>query len=155
MKNSYPVQVADYAVANHIDDEPAFAWWVPTEVKLCMGRSYFMVQWTCIGQIKGKLQDFTLTTRSGQRDLYTDNPFPEKMRLVYWLKVNSSMTIITDHLWCIPFCDQRFQCNLLSYIIAFCVWTWFLVRAGEMRESLQDTSHVTPLSHPSITIGLP
>jgi hypothetical protein len=33
MKNSYPVQVADYAIANHIDDEPAFAWWVPTVLK--------------------------------------------------------------------------------------------------------------------------
>jgi hypothetical protein len=29
MKNSYPVQVAVYAKANRIDDEPAFAWWVP------------------------------------------------------------------------------------------------------------------------------
>jgi hypothetical protein len=33
MKNSYPVQVADYAVANCIDDEPALAWWVPTVLK--------------------------------------------------------------------------------------------------------------------------
>ena len=36
--------------------------------------------------------------REGQRDLYTDNLFPEIMRLIYWLKVNSSMTIFTDHL---------------------------------------------------------
>jgi hypothetical protein len=28
MKQSYPVQVAEYAFANRIDDEPAFAWWV-------------------------------------------------------------------------------------------------------------------------------
>jgi hypothetical protein len=28
MKNSYPVQVAEYAKANRIDDEPAFAWWI-------------------------------------------------------------------------------------------------------------------------------
>ena len=35
MKNSYPVQVADYAVANHINDEPAFAWWVPDVFKKC------------------------------------------------------------------------------------------------------------------------
>ena len=27
MKQSYPVQVAEYARANRIDDEPAFAWW--------------------------------------------------------------------------------------------------------------------------------
>jgi hypothetical protein len=33
MKNSCPVQVADYAVANRIDDEPAFARWVPTILK--------------------------------------------------------------------------------------------------------------------------
>ena len=35
MKNSYPVQVADYgAVANHIDDEPSmFSWWVPDVFK--------------------------------------------------------------------------------------------------------------------------
>ena len=33
MKNSYPVQVADYAVANQINDEPAFAWWVPDVFK--------------------------------------------------------------------------------------------------------------------------
>ena len=35
MKKSYPVQVADYAMANHIDDEPAFAWWVPDVFKKC------------------------------------------------------------------------------------------------------------------------
>ena len=28
MKHSYPVQVAEYAIANKIDKEPAFAWWV-------------------------------------------------------------------------------------------------------------------------------
>ena len=29
LKESNPVQVAEYAVARSIDDEPAFAWWVP------------------------------------------------------------------------------------------------------------------------------
>jgi hypothetical protein len=29
MKESYPVQVAEYAVSAGIVDEPAFAWWVP------------------------------------------------------------------------------------------------------------------------------
>ena len=29
LKESYPVHVAQYAVANNIDDEPAFKWWVP------------------------------------------------------------------------------------------------------------------------------
>jgi hypothetical protein len=29
MKESYPVQVADYAVGNKLVTEPAFAWWVP------------------------------------------------------------------------------------------------------------------------------
>ena len=33
LKNSYPVQLADYAVSNKIDDEPAFAWWVPHTIK--------------------------------------------------------------------------------------------------------------------------
>jgi hypothetical protein len=28
LKESNPVEVAEYAVANKIDDEPAFAWWV-------------------------------------------------------------------------------------------------------------------------------
>ena len=28
MKDSYPMQVADYALANQIDDKPAFTWWV-------------------------------------------------------------------------------------------------------------------------------
>ena len=28
IKNSYPVQAAEYAVANRIAEEPAFAWWV-------------------------------------------------------------------------------------------------------------------------------
>ena len=28
MKDSYPVQVMDYALANQINDEPAFTWWV-------------------------------------------------------------------------------------------------------------------------------
>jgi Reverse transcriptase (RNA-dependent DNA polymerase) len=29
LKESYPVEIAEYAVANRIADEPAFAWWVP------------------------------------------------------------------------------------------------------------------------------
>ena len=29
LKESYPIQVADYATNNQIEDEPAFAWWVP------------------------------------------------------------------------------------------------------------------------------
>ena len=29
LKNAYPVQVAEYAIRNKIDKEPAFAWWVP------------------------------------------------------------------------------------------------------------------------------
>ena len=33
MKQSYPIQVAEYAIANRIDDEPAFAWWVPHIIK--------------------------------------------------------------------------------------------------------------------------
>ena len=33
MKESNPVQVAEYAVSNKIDDEPAFAWWVGWTLK--------------------------------------------------------------------------------------------------------------------------
>ena len=33
MKNAYPVQLAEYAVSNKIQDEPAFAWWVPYTLK--------------------------------------------------------------------------------------------------------------------------
>ena len=33
LKDSYPVQLADYSVANKIQDEPAFAWWVPYTMK--------------------------------------------------------------------------------------------------------------------------
>jgi hypothetical protein len=33
LKNSYPVQVAEYAVNNKIASEPAFAWWVPHVLK--------------------------------------------------------------------------------------------------------------------------
>ena len=29
MKENYPVEMAEYAKANGIDDEPAFSWWVP------------------------------------------------------------------------------------------------------------------------------
>jgi hypothetical protein len=29
LKESYPVQVAEYAVANKIAEQPALAWWVP------------------------------------------------------------------------------------------------------------------------------
>lgn len=28
LKQSFPIEVAEYAIANHIDDEPAFKWWV-------------------------------------------------------------------------------------------------------------------------------
>ncbi|KAI2506427.1 Reverse transcriptase (RNA-dependent DNA polymerase) [Fragilaria crotonensis] len=33
IKDSYPVQVADYAVANKLTQEPAFRWWVPFVLK--------------------------------------------------------------------------------------------------------------------------
>jgi hypothetical protein len=33
IKDSYPVQVADYAVANGLTHEPAFRWWVPFVLK--------------------------------------------------------------------------------------------------------------------------
>ena len=41
-----PVQVADYAIANRIDDEPAFAWWVKDVLKkrdriLAKAKSYW------------------------------------------------------------------------------------------------------------------
>jgi hypothetical protein len=29
LKESNPIEVAEYAVANRIDQEPAFKWWVP------------------------------------------------------------------------------------------------------------------------------
>jgi hypothetical protein len=33
MKQLYPIQVAEYSIANRIDDEAAFARWVPTLLK--------------------------------------------------------------------------------------------------------------------------
>jgi hypothetical protein len=33
LKDTYPVELADYAIANRIQDEPAFAWWVPYVTK--------------------------------------------------------------------------------------------------------------------------
>ena len=33
LKESYPVEIAEYAVANKIASEPAFAWWVPYTMK--------------------------------------------------------------------------------------------------------------------------
>ena len=33
MKELYPVEVAKYAVAQEIDHEPAFSWWVPHTLK--------------------------------------------------------------------------------------------------------------------------
>eukprot|EP00978_Attheya_sp_CCMP212_P004830 scaffold10628_cov48-Attheya_sp.AAC.1 len=33
LKESYPVELAKYAINSRIDDEPAFAWWVPYTMK--------------------------------------------------------------------------------------------------------------------------
>jgi hypothetical protein len=33
LKDTYPVELADYAINNKIQDEPAFAWWVPYVIK--------------------------------------------------------------------------------------------------------------------------
>jgi hypothetical protein len=33
LKESYPVEVVEYAKANKIADEPAFAWWVNDVLK--------------------------------------------------------------------------------------------------------------------------
>ena len=33
VKESYPVQVAEFVISNHIAEEPAFAWWVPFVMK--------------------------------------------------------------------------------------------------------------------------
>ena len=32
MKNAYPVELADYAISNKLEDEPAFAWWIPCTI---------------------------------------------------------------------------------------------------------------------------
>ena len=32
-EGSYTPQVAEYAVASHIDQEPAFAWWIPHVIR--------------------------------------------------------------------------------------------------------------------------
>jgi hypothetical protein len=32
-KDTYPVELADYAIANQIQEEPAFAWWVPYVIR--------------------------------------------------------------------------------------------------------------------------
>ena len=33
MKDSYPVQLAEFSIQQGIQDEPAFAWWVPYTIK--------------------------------------------------------------------------------------------------------------------------
>ena len=33
LKNLYPIELAEYAINNKIDDQPAFAWWVPHTFK--------------------------------------------------------------------------------------------------------------------------
>ena len=33
LKESYPLEVAEYAISREIDDQPAFAWWVPYVLK--------------------------------------------------------------------------------------------------------------------------
>ena len=33
LKESYPIEVAEYAIAHGIDKEPAFAWWAPYMLK--------------------------------------------------------------------------------------------------------------------------
>ena len=33
LKESFPVQLAEYAVGNKISEEPAFAWWVPHTIR--------------------------------------------------------------------------------------------------------------------------
>lgn len=35
LKHAYPVELADYAMGNKIQDKPAFAWWVPYTLKKC------------------------------------------------------------------------------------------------------------------------
>ena len=45
LKNSYPIELAEYSINNKIHDEPAFAWWVPHTIKK---RNYM------IGKVKSK-----------------------------------------------------------------------------------------------------
>ena len=33
LKNSYPIELAEYAIKNKLQDEPAFSWWVPYTLK--------------------------------------------------------------------------------------------------------------------------
>jgi hypothetical protein len=35
LKDGNPIQLAEYAVANQIDDEPAFKWWIRTVLRRC------------------------------------------------------------------------------------------------------------------------
>ena len=51
MKESYPVQVADYAVDHKIADQPAFAWWVPyTQRK----------RWAILSAVKARVRATTV-----------------------------------------------------------------------------------------------
>ena len=100
-------------------------------MKLHTGGSYFVVRWTWYGKNKGEPQDFVLLHGERTKRLVHWQSVSWNNELVYWLKVNSFMTMITDHLWWIHFHDQCFQCNLLSAINAFWVWAWFLVRDSE------------------------
>ena len=85
-----------------------------------------------------KISGLHSTTWIRTKRLAMSNLFPEIMRLIYWVKVNSSMIILMDHCWSIPFHDKCFQCNLLCCIIAFHVWAWFLVRTSKVCQSLQN-----------------
>ena len=33
VKDSYPIELAEHATANNIDDKPAFVWWIPFTLK--------------------------------------------------------------------------------------------------------------------------
>ena len=53
-KNSHPLQVAEFAVANRISKEPAFAWWVPHVLKkrnsiICKVKSRYWLKTTKYG----------------------------------------------------------------------------------------------------------
>ena len=151
-----------------MDNQPR-VYWLFTFRK-CLLSMVFTIKWSlcfCRNQMMGLINYWsevmhgqillycTMILRRDQRripgpwSLYTEKDeetctwticFPEIMRLIYWIKVNSSVIIFTDHCWSIPFCDKRFQCNILCCIIAFRVWAWFLVRTGKVCQSLEDIS---------------
>ena len=93
LKNSNPIEIAEYAIANQIADEPALVWWVPHVllkwnriINKVMGRYWCNTHKFCV-RVPNSVQDVFRIDRDTRTTFWTDAIFKEMKEVIVFLKL--------------------------------------------------------------------